>query len=172
MARRSKEDDRMNGTSKLADFRLDTTTPLRPGDAVCAIITVEGQYLLQLRDNIAGIFFPACWGCFGGGVEPGETNAKALMRELKEELDLTVDPAECRSFTRMDFDMSFAGLKGFWRETFELTLPPSRLEGLRVMEGAAMRLFTADEILAGPEMLTPYDAFALWLHINRSRLIG
>lgn len=162
----------MNGASKPPDFRLDTTTPLKPGDAVCAIITVEGRYLLQLRDNIAGIFFPDCWGCFGGGVEHGETPAGALVRELKEELDLTVDPAECRYFTRMDFDMGFAGLKGFWRQTFELTLAPARLKGLRVLEGAAMKLFTADEILTGASLLTPYDGFALWLHINRRRLIG
>ena len=33
-------------------------------------------------------------------MEPGETTAEALVRELKEELDLTVDPAECRYFTR------------------------------------------------------------------------
>jgi 8-oxo-dGTP pyrophosphatase MutT (NUDIX family) len=162
----------MTDAGKPPDFRLDRTTPLKPGDAVCAIITVEGRYLLQLRDNIAGIFFPDCWGCFGGGVEPGETNAEALVRELKEELDLTVDPGACRYFTRMDFDMGFAGSKGFWRETFELELAPSRLETLRVLEGAAMKLFTANEILTGASLLTPYDAFALWLHINRRRLIG
>lgn len=162
----------MNGAAKLSDFRLDRTTPLKPGDAVCAIITVDDRYLLQLRDNIAGIFFPGCWGCFGGGMEPGETTVEALVRELKEELDLTVDAAELRYFTRFDFDLGFAGLPSIWRDTFNLKLDPSRLEGLRVLEGAAMKLFTADEILAASAMVTPYDAFALWLHINQRRLIA
>ena len=162
----------MNDPRKLSDFRLDRTTPLKPGNAVCAIITVETRYLLQLRDNIAGIFFPACWGCFGGGMEPGETSVGALVRELKEELDLTVAAAELQYFTRFDFDLAFAGLPSIWRDTYDLKLEPSRLAGLRVLEGAAMRLFTAEEILAGDSMLTPYDAFALWLHINQRRLIG
>ena len=161
----------MNGAGEPPNFRLDRTTPLKPGNAVCAIITVEDRYLLQLRDNIVGIFFPGCWGCFGGGMEPGETPAEALVRELKEELDLTVDPAEFRYFTRFDFDLSFAGLPSIWRDTFDLKLEPSQLDGLRVLEGAAMKLFTADE-LAGESILTPYDAFALWLHINRRRLIA
>jgi hypothetical protein len=37
-------------------------------------------------------------------------------------------------------------------------------------EGAGLQLFAADEILAGGIPLVPYDAFALWLHINRRRL--
>ena len=133
---------------------------------------IAAKCIAQLRDNIAGIFFPASWGCFGGGMEPGETTVEALVRELKEELDLTVAPAELRYFTRFDFDLAFAGLTSILRDTFELKLEPSRLVGLRVLEGAAMKLFTADELLTGASTLTPYDAFALWLHINKGRLIG
>lgn len=157
---------------RAADFRLDRTTPLTPGNAVCAIITVDGRYLLQLRDNIKGIFFPGCWGCFGGGIEPGEQPDEALRRELKEELDLDVEASEFKYFSRFDFDLGFAALPPIWRDIYDLALAPARLDGLRVLEGAAMRLFAAEEILAGGEPLTPYDSFALWLHINRARLRG
>lgn len=161
-----------DGSSRGQDFRLDQTTPLRPGNAVCAIILVDGRYLLQLRDNITGIFFPGCWSCFGGGVEEGESLTQALARELKEELDLSVDQSEFGYFTRFDFDLGFARLPPIWRYTYELQLSPARLEALRVLEGVAMRLFSVEEILAGSMPLTPYDAFSLWLHINRRRLIG
>lgn len=154
------------------DYRLDCATPLKPGNAVGAIITVQEQYLLQLRDNVRGIFFPGHWGCFGGGIEPGEKPEEALRRELKEELDLAIDPVEAKEFTRFDFDLGFAGLRPIWRLIYEIRLVPARLAGLRVLEGAAMRLFPSDAILASTVPITPYDSFALWLHINRQRLRG
>lgn len=51
-----------------------------------AILYHQGQFLLQLRDNIPGIVYPGHWGLFGGHVEPGETPATALQRELLEEI--------------------------------------------------------------------------------------
>lgn len=152
------------------DHRLDTKTPLTPGNAVAAIIVVEGQYLLQLRDNIAGIFFPAHWGCFGGGIEPGEARDDALVRELHEELDLRLVASAFRYFTRFDFDFSFIGIGALCRDFYEINLGPDDVARLRVQEGAGMKLFDVDSLLAGPEPVAPYDGFALWLHINRKRL--
>jgi 8-oxo-dGTP pyrophosphatase MutT (NUDIX family) len=165
----------LNGASIRAmdpsdDPRLDRTTPLRPGNAVAAIITVEGAYLLQLRDNKRGIFFPAHWGCFGGAVEPGESSEQALARELHEELDVALAPASLRYFTRFDFDLGFAGLAAIWRYFYEVELASDALARLRLQEGADMRLWPPEEILSGAIELTPYDAFALWFHINRRRL--
>jgi 8-oxo-dGTP pyrophosphatase MutT (NUDIX family) len=154
------------------DPRLDRTTPLRPGNAVAAIIMVEGAYLLQLRDNKRGIFFPAHWGCFGGAVEPGESKEQALARELHEELGAEFAPASFRYFTRFDFDIGFAGLDPIWRYFYEIELGSAALAHLRLHEGSAMRLCATDEILSGAIQLTPYDAFALWFHINRRRLIA
>jgi 8-oxo-dGTP pyrophosphatase MutT (NUDIX family) len=152
------------------DPKLDRTTPLRPGNAVAAIITVEGAYLLQLRDNKRGIFFPAHWGCFGGAVEPGESNELALARELHEELGAAFPPASFRYFTRFDFDLGFAGLAPIWRYFYEIELGSGTLGHLRLQEGAGMQLYPPEEILSGAILLTPYDAFALWFHVNRRRL--
>jgi len=58
------------------------------------IINQSGQFLLQHRDNIAGIAEPNCWSFFGGLVEQGETLIAALERELQEELSCQVGQIE------------------------------------------------------------------------------
>ena len=154
------------------DPRLDLSAPLRPGNAVAAVIVVEGQYLLQLRDAKHGIFFPAHWGCFGGGVEPGETAEQALARELEEELGARIGTGDMHYFSRFEFGLDFAGLDPIWRIFYEIAISKEQMAGLTLGEGSDMRLFPAAAILTHQIPLTPYDAFALWLHINRSRLVG
>lgn len=51
----------------------------------------RGQLLLYLRDDKPSIPFPHHWDLFGGHVETGETVQEALVRELREELDLELD---------------------------------------------------------------------------------
>jgi len=52
-----------------------------------ALLTDEtGRYLLQIRDDKPGILHPGAYGLFGGGIEPGETEAEAMARELEEEI--------------------------------------------------------------------------------------
>ena len=48
----------------------------------------KGEFLLYLRDNKPGIPFPDHWDLIGGHVEEGETPEEALVREVKEELDI------------------------------------------------------------------------------------
>ncbi len=59
---------------------------VKPVHVAIAILYHQGQFLLQLRDNIPGIVYPGHWGLFGGHLEPGETPAIALERELLEEI--------------------------------------------------------------------------------------
>lgn len=54
-----------------------------------AILYQQGQFLMQLRDDIPGIVYPGHWGLFGGHIEPGETPAVAVERELLEEIGYT-----------------------------------------------------------------------------------
>lgn len=51
-----------------------------------AMVEKDGQWLLQLRDDLEWIVAPGCWGLFGGHMEPGETPEEALRRELLEEI--------------------------------------------------------------------------------------
>jgi 8-oxo-dGTP diphosphatase len=60
--------------------------------AACALFDADGRVLLAKRPPgrpLAGL-----WEFPGGKVEPGETPEAALIRELKEELDIDV-PAKC-----------------------------------------------------------------------------
>jgi len=51
-----------------------------------AVLERDGHWLLQLRDDIAGIVYPGTWGLFGGHLDPGETPNQGLRRELLEEI--------------------------------------------------------------------------------------
>ncbi|WP_216900720.1 NUDIX domain-containing protein [Synechococcus sp. CCY 9618] len=51
-----------------------------------AMLEREGRWLLQLRDDIAGIVHPGLWGLFGGHLDPGEPPDQAIRRELREEI--------------------------------------------------------------------------------------
>jgi len=62
-----------------------------PKHVAIAILHRADCFLLQLRDDIPGIVFPGCWGFFGGHVEPGETPAVAVRRELVEEIGYATD---------------------------------------------------------------------------------
>ena len=58
--------------------------------ATAILFDCNNQLLIYLRDNKPGISYPGYWDLFGGMVEPGETPEQALMREVKEELDVTL----------------------------------------------------------------------------------
>ena len=53
-------------------------------------VTPDGRVLLQQRDDRQDIPYPGAWTFFGGAVEPGETPAQAIVRELREELDIAL----------------------------------------------------------------------------------
>jgi 8-oxo-dGTP pyrophosphatase MutT (NUDIX family) len=54
--------------------------------AVCVLIKVGQGYLAVTRPNSKQ------WGLVGGNVDPGETTLQAIVREVQEEVGLTLDP--------------------------------------------------------------------------------
>lgn len=60
--------------------------------AACALIDVDGRVLIAQRPE--GKSMAGLWEFPGGKVEPGERPEECLIRELKEELGITVEE-EC-----------------------------------------------------------------------------
>lgn len=58
---------------------------------VAAILIADGRVLMGLRHRSRRLY-PGCWDLPGGHVEPGETGAVALARELAEELGIAATP--------------------------------------------------------------------------------
>lgn len=131
-------------------------------DAAVAIIYLDnGQYLMQLRDDKPGIFYPDHWGTFGGAIDPGEKPEQALYRELKEELNL--DVSESVFFTKMDFGFQALGIKQTYRMYFEIVIKASQLQQFTLGEGQAFDSFDIDDLVL-TKRVVPYDSFAIWMH--------
>lgn len=145
------------------DYFLGGEGPLKPARAAAAIIVFEdGRYLMQLRDQKPGIFFPGHWGLFGGATDPGETPEQAVRREIEEELGLSAPP-EIDHVT--DFTFTFGNFGVVERHYFKVPVPSSVMPSLTLNEGVEMRAFQAAEILNLPRVV-PYDSFAIWLHAS------
>lgn len=140
---------------------------LVPAPAVAALlITADGRYLLQHRDDFPGIFFPGFWGAFGGAIEPGEKVRDALMRELGEELAFA--PSEIRPFVTTTLDFGFADYGPMPRHFFEIPIEEADVAAMVLGEGQGLELIAGADILTMPKVV-PYDATAIWQHMSRHR---
>ena len=104
-----------------------------------AMLERQGQWLLQLRDDIPGIAAPGCWGLFGGHLDPGESPDQALRRELLEEI----------GWAAADLPFWFTHSNPQRIAHFfmvQLTLP---LQELRLLEGQDMVLASEKELGSG-----------------------
>jgi ABC-type polysaccharide/polyol phosphate transport system ATPase subunit/8-oxo-dGTP pyrophosphatase MutT (NUDIX family) len=148
---------------------LEPQGSLKPANAAVALIVDEhGRYLMQLRDAKRTIFFPEHWGCFGGALEPGESDEQCLAREIEEELGLDLRQCTVRHFTTFTFDFGFAGGSAIHRSFFEVRAHSALLADLPLHEGRAKQLFAGPELLA--MQVVPYDRFAIWMHCYRQEL--
>lgn len=64
--------------------------PRRRAEAVVPILRRDGRVLVIKR--AAGVVMPGYWCPPSGGIEAGETQAEAVVRETQEELGVTVTP--------------------------------------------------------------------------------
>lgn len=140
---------------------------LRPAEAAAAlIVTPDARYLMQHRDEKPGIFFPGYWGCFGGAVEPGESPADAIRRELVEELAFRTDAV--RHFATLGLDFSFAGHGVLPRHFFEVEIDADAVGPMRLAEGRDLALIPGARLLSMP-LVIHYDATVIWQHMSRHR---
>jgi 8-oxo-dGTP diphosphatase len=140
------------------------TYPTRPYLAVSAAIFRDGRVLIVRRAGPPG---PGLYTLPGGGVEVGETLEQAIIREVREETGLEIEPlnlAGHRSVISRDGDgrierhfviLPFAArwIAGEISLNEELTearwLSPSELAGLQTTDGLAAIVATAWKNVAG-----------------------
>jgi 8-oxo-dGTP diphosphatase len=101
----------------------------------------NGEILLYLRDNKPGIPFPNHWDLIGGHVEEGESPEEALIREVKEELDLDLkDYSFYKKFECLSGD-AYENTKYIF--TGKINIP---IEEITLLEGERPQYFPRKEI--------------------------
>lgn len=109
------------------------------------IVDGQGRYLLQLRDNVPTITFPAYWSLFGGELEGLETPINGIKRELYEELGY-----------RPSFIEEFLSIFSSFIDSYEI-------EELELMEGQSLAFFTILE-LQKENNVVPLDLSTVLMH--------
>jgi 8-oxo-dGTP pyrophosphatase MutT (NUDIX family) len=119
--------------------------------------------LLHIRD-LASPQFGVAWELPGGGMEPGETFAQAVSREVREETGLCIDPDLVGQPTwRRDVSYPYRGVRRLQHEAIavvrlETTAP--EIEGSQRVDFEQEDLFgfrwwTVDEIVRSTECFYP-----------------
>ncbi|OIQ98445.1 nucleoside triphosphatase NudI [mine drainage metagenome] len=152
--------------------------PLPPPDPAAAaqadahgvtalLLTEDGRFLLQLRDDIPGIALPGHWACFGGHAEAGENAEQAMRRELDEELGYR--PAALTLFHRALYTLPRPVRPIVRNDWFLAPLPLAALPALRQQEGAGMALFSLEQARNLPK-ISPFDLCVMMLLAQWPRL--
>ena len=101
----------------------------------------KGEILLYLRDNKPDIPFPNHWDLIGGHVEEGETPEEALLREVKEELDIDLtDYTFYKKYECLTGD-AYENIKYIY--SGKINLP---IEEVTLLEGVRPQYFSKSEI--------------------------
>jgi 8-oxo-dGTP diphosphatase len=107
-----------------------------------AILLVDGKYVLQLRDNNPEIAVPGMWSLFGGSIEGTEDHCSGILRELKEELNLTINQIRFL----WDFEEVVEPLK-IKKHFYFYEADITRLWGAReLLEGQDVNYFSYDQL--------------------------
>lgn len=110
---------------------------------IAAIILESERFgiLLMLRDDKSWIPFPNHWDIFGGHVEEGETPEEALIREIKEELDIELK--EYRFWRKYECLTGDAYENTKYIYTAKIDIP---INEVTLYEGQEARYFKREEI--------------------------
>ena len=126
--------------------------------SVGAIIYYKGKYLIQRRDNKKNIFFPNFWGVFGGSLKKHEDEKKGILRELKEELNLTFE----RPIKKLSLKIISKNFKPVRNRTFYICNPKFLPKKIKIYEGKDFALLSFKNLKKLD--FVPWDFSALSYH--------
>ena len=111
---------------------------METGRKGCSLIIINDhrQIVLLLRDDIPEIPYPNMWDIPGGAVESGESPKEAIIREIDEEMGMTLDDVYPFSVVRFDDRTEYT----YW---IKLNLD---LKKIHLTEGQRLKWFEENEI--------------------------
>jgi len=135
--------------------------------AAALMVTGDGRYLMQLRDDIPTIMLPGHWALFGGSIDEGESAETAMRRELMEELEFRA--SDVAPFTEMIVELPREPRRYDRMSFFAVAITPGDVDGMVLREGADRRLFTPEALALEPRV-APWDLAAVMMHARRYQL--
>lgn len=135
--------------------------------ASAMLVTSDGRYLLQLRDNKQGLPLKNHWAFFGGEVEEGEDYQRALEREIFEELTYKIK----RSYLFHEAIYAFPNHihKATRKAYFMVPIEADEVLTMVQKEGAAMKLMLPSDMLL-LQNIAPWDLSVVLMH-QRKKMI-
>ena len=106
-----------------------------------AILLLDGQYILQLRDNKPDIAAPGQWTLFGGMIADHEKPMESIQREIFEEL--SIRPSEFQYLWFIDYIAEFE--REWIRSWFFSANVKDVWQHYRLMEGQDVGIFPYDQ---------------------------
>ena len=146
---------------------MSAAPPIARWCAAALLVTPDGRYLMQLRDDKPTILLPNHWALFGGTVDAGETAAAAMRRELIEELEFNA--AEIAAFSEMVVELPFVPSRFDRMSFFAVPIVLADEAAMVQHEGAGRRLFTP-EALAMEARVAPWDMAVVFMHSRQASL--
>ena len=116
------------------------------------MLWTEGLVLLQKR-SFQSKLLPGGWGVFGGHVEAGESTSQTAVREIEEELSVSLDPNQLRELCTLEVQRTDAL---YVTHYFSSELPVALAE-ISLQEGIGFSLWSKDEI---PQLHLAHEDFS------------
>ncbi len=137
--------------------------------SVAGIIYINKKYLFQIRDKNPTIWFPGFHGFFGGLIDKKESPAKAIKREILEELNEEI--LKLNLLFKMNFKTAKLNEERE-RYYFLLNLKKGFQKKIKINEGAGFKFLSINQL--NLNKMIPWDLTAIYYHqmmINNKKFI-